>query len=408
MKAPAGKQSFFIKKLINILNKEQIPLKVVDTKGNEYLTRQSDIKHTLIIRNPKFYKALVSPDALSLGESYINGHFDVKGDMKDLYESCMASLLYTDRRKSLFKILSGLFLNKLKKEKGNIRYHYDVPSNFYRVFLGETMGYTCGYYDDDTATMDEAQNQKIDIICRKLRLKAGEDVLDIGCGWGNFAVFAAKNYKVNVTGITLSREQREYALKWIDKEKLRDRINIKLLNYRELGNRVFDKITCIGMSEHVGLANMSGFFNKIYECLKPGGLFMQHTITTNIRKKKGYENTFLDRYMFPGGELMCEHDLVDLAAASGFELLNAENFRPHYIRTLNDWIIRMEKHKDSLIRIVSDTVFRIYHIFFIGSLVSFKTNEIALFQNLFYKNHQKEIKTDFFSSLCLQNEPLSS
>jgi len=257
---------------------------------------------------------------------------------------------------------------------------------------------------DQEATMDDAQNEKMDIICRKLRLKKGEKLLDIGCGWGNFAIYAAKHYGVQVTGITLSCEQKKYAEKWIAKEHLGHKIDIKILNYRDLGDQKFDKVSCVGMSEHVGRDNMLNFFQIVYKALKKGGLFMQHTITTNTKREKGHENSFLDKYMFPGGELMLEHDLVKLAWSSGFELLNAENFRTHYIKTLNDWIMRMENRKDKLMKIVADNIYRIYHVFFIGSLISFKTQEISLFQNLFHKSLVNNTDTDLFLSLYSKNE----
>ncbi|MBU1342630.1 MAG: cyclopropane-fatty-acyl-phospholipid synthase family protein, partial [Proteobacteria bacterium] len=240
--------------------------------------------------------------------------------------------------------------------------------------------------------------------CRKLKLKKGEKLLDIGCGWGNFSVYAAKHYGVDITGITLSSEQKQYAERWIEKEGLSHKIKIKILNYRDLGVEMFDKISCVGMSEHVGRTNMQNFFKIVYNSLKKGGLFMQHTITTNIRRKKGYENSFLDKYMFPGGELMFEHDLLKMASSTGFELLNAENFRTHYIKTLNDWILRMEKQKEKLLKIVSENVYRIYHVFFIGSLISFKTKEISLFQNLFYKTDSDYSGTDLFVSPYARNE----
>lgn len=396
MKALIKKESHFLKKFIQTLNQEMIPLEIIDKNGNKYSTAQQNIKYKLLIKDRKFFKALVFPDAFSLGEAYIKGYFDISGSIKELYELICDKLLCTEQRKSVFALCSRFFLKAKEKEKENIEYHYNVPSDFYQMFLGPTMGYTCGYYAGETATMDDAQNEKMNIICRKLRLKKGEKLLDIGCGWGNFAVFAAKHYDVEVTGITLSTEQKKYAENWIKKENLSHKIKIRILNYRDLGTRVFDKISCVGMSEHVGKANMLNFFKTVYKSLKTGGLFMQHTITTNTRRKKGYENSFLDKYMFPGGELMFENDLIKIASLSGFELLNAENFRTHYIKTLNDWIMGMEKHHDKLLKIVSDNVYRIYHIFFIGSLISFKTKEIALFQNLFYKTDKNDSSTDAF------------
>jgi cyclopropane-fatty-acyl-phospholipid synthase len=404
MKVYIRKESFFLKKFIQILNQEMIPIEVVDTNGNIYSTAQQNIKHKILIKDQKFFKALISPDALSLGEAYIKGYFDISGSIKELYELCCKRLLKKDQKKSIIKFCSKFFVKKRQKEKKNVEYHYNVPSDFYKIFLGKTMGYTCGYYTKQKATMDDAQNAKMDIICRKLRLKKDEKLLDIGCGWGNFAIYAAKKYGVKVTGITLSSEQKRYAEKWIEKEDLAHKIDIKILNYRDLGSEEFDKISCIGMSEHVGKENMLDFFKIVYQSLRKGGLFMQHTITTNIKRNKNHENSFLDKYMFPGGELMFEHDLVKIARSSGFELLNAENFRTHYIKTLNDWIIRIEQHKDKLLKIVSDNIYRIYHVFFIGSLISFKSEEIALFQNLFHKGAVNNSDTDLFISLYSKNE----
>lgn len=405
MNALIKKESFFLKKFIQVLNRRMIPLEIIDTKGNKYLTgTQQGPKYKLFIKDRKFFKALMSPDAFSLGEAYVKGYFDISGSIKELYEQVCDTLLTKNRRKSFSSFFSRFQVKAKQREKENIEYHYNVPPTFYRLFLGDTMGYTCGYYPSETATMDEAQNEKMDIVCRKLRLVQGENLLDIGCGWGNFAVFAAKYYGANVTGITLSSEQKAYADSWIEQEGLSKKIDIKLLNYRDLGTRMFDKVSCVGMSEHVGKANMSGFFKTVHNSLKKGGLFLQHTITTNVDRKKGYENSFLDKYMFPGGELMFEHDLVNLASDSGFELLNAENFRPHYVKTLNDWIVRMETHKDKLLQVVSDNVYRIYHVFFIGSLISFKTKEISLFQNLFYKTDSDNTGTDSFLSAYSKNE----
>jgi len=391
-----GTQGVFLQKFIQTLRQEMIPLEIVDSNGKIYATAPGQIQHKLLIRDPKFFNALISPDAFSLGEAYVKGYFDVSGSIRELYEMVWNRLLNTDQPKSFLARFSSYFVKAREREKKNIEYHYNVPSDFYRLFLGKTMGYTCGYYASRDTKMSDAQNEKMDIICRKLRLKKQDHLLDIGCGWGNFAVYAAKHYQVKVTGITLSCEQKDYADQWIQKEQLGEKVRIEILNYRDLGQEKFDKISCVGMSEHVGRMNMELFYKVVYNCLKEDGLFLQHTITTNTRRKGGRKNSFLDTFMFPGGELMFQQELIDLAAGSGFELLNAENFRVHYIKTLHDWIQRMETNKDKLVQIVSENVYRIYHVFFIGSLVSFRQKEIALFQNLFYKSKQDDPRLNYF------------
>ena len=228
MKALVKKESFFLKKFIQTLNQKMIPLEIIDTNGHKYSTARQDIKHKIFIKDRKFFKALICPDAFFLGEAYVKGYFDISGSIKELYELVCDTLLNTEQRKSIFAFFSSIFVKAKQREKENIEYHYNVPSDFYRLFLGNTMGYTCGYYTGEKATMDDAQNEKMDIICRKLRLKPREKLLDIGCGWGNFAVYAAKHYGVDVTGITLSREQKKYAEKWIEKEGLSQKINIKI------------------------------------------------------------------------------------------------------------------------------------------------------------------------------------
>jgi cyclopropane-fatty-acyl-phospholipid synthase len=392
------KDRFVLKQFIKTFQNEKIPIEVIDTMGKKYCTGHKQIKFKLQIKDNRFFKSLTSPDAYSLGDAFVKGYFDIYGNLIELYDVACNKLLNTDRRIPFLKFFKALFASVKKKEKENIEYHYDIPSNFFELFLGKTLGYTCGYYINEKTSMDEAQYYKMDIICKKLRLIKNERLLDIGCGWGNFLIYAAKNYGVKATGITLSQEQKKYAENWIKREGLEDRCNVKIINYRDLGDVLYDKISCIGMSEHVGKKNIPNFFKVAYQSLVPDGLFLQHTITTNGKRKKGYENSFLDKYMFPGGELLLNHNLIDHASDTGFELMSSENFRVHYIKTLKDWIDNMELKKDEILETVSEFVYRIYYIFFIGSLVSFKNQEISLFQNLFYKKSEHNNKIDYFST----------
>ena len=359
----SSKDKFILNKFIQIIQKEKIPMEIIDTMGKKYRAGHNKIKFKLQIKDNRFFKSLIAPDAFSLGEAFIKGYFDIYGNLIELYDVACNKLLNKDRKIPSLKFFKDIFISDKKKEKENIEYHYDIPSNFYKLFLGKTLGYTCGYYTDNKTSMDQAQYNKMNIICKKLRLKKNETLLDIGCGWGNFLIYAAKNYGVKATGITLSQEQKLYAEKWIKAEGLEHRCDVKIINYRDLGEQLFDKISCIGMSEHVGKKNISGFFKVAYRALVPDGLFLQHTITTNGKRKKGYQNSFLDKYMFPGGELSLNHNLIDQAFNSGFELMSSENFRVHYVQTLKDWIDNMELRKDEILETVSEFIYRIYYIF---------------------------------------------
>ncbi len=392
------KESVLLDRFATFFHQERIPLEIVDTRGKRYFKKEHFTKYRLEIKDNRFFNALVLPDAFSLGEAYIRGYFDIIGNIRELYELMCQSMLLTDRKRSFLKRVAQAFINPLKQEKQNVEYHYNIPARFYKLFIGKTMGYTCGYYLNETTSMDCAQTEKMDIICRKLRLKTGDRLLDIGCGWGNFIIHAAKRYGIKTTGITLSREQKAYADQWIMDEGLKTRCRVRIMNYRQIKSLSFNKISCIGMSEHVGKKNMEQFFDTVFQCISPGGLFLQHTITTNEKKKKGYENSFLNKYMFPGGELLFQHKLAQYASGAGFELLSTENFRPHYVRTLHDWIRNMEQNREALLLLASEELFRIFHIFFIGSLVSFKNAEMSLMQNLFYKPGNKGCSIDYFTT----------
>lgn len=392
-----------VRKFARTIADSGVPLEIMDVDGTVY-SPGIGARYRLTIRDQRFFRALLSPDAFALGDAYVNGYFDLSGDIQELYEHLCDKVLVTDRRIPLVRRLTDFLTGSREKEARNIDYHYNVPSGFYELFLGQSMGYTCGYYADAAMSMDQAQYEKMDIICRKLRLKPGDRLLDIGCGWGSFLIYAARNYGVLATGITLSREQADYARSWIEREGLTDRCSVRLINYRDIGGETYDKISCVGMSEHVGYKNMKTFFNIVFNALKEHGLFLQHTITTNTARRKGTENTFLEKYMFPGGELLLQHSLLEKALASRFELISAENFRVHYIKTLRDWISRMELNKQKILRIVPETVYRIYYIFFVGSLVYFKNQEISLVQNLFYKKSGRGNVFDYFVTPFSRNE----
>ena len=280
------------------------------------------------------------------------------------------------------------------KDAEQIRFHYDVSDDFYALWLDPRRVYSCAYYKDGVQSLAEAQEAKLDHICRKLMLRPGERFLDVGAGWGGLLLWAAEHYGVNATGITLSQNQHAYVQRLIEAKGLQGRVQMHLRDYRDLDEaQPFDKIASVGMFEHVGQANMPAYFAKIHRLLKPGGLVMNHGITAGSIQPGQLGagmGDFIEKYIFPGGELLhVSHVLRDLAL-SGLEMVDTENLRPHYARTLWAWSDALEAQLDEARRVLETThgeegggtVLRAYRLYLAGSAMSFEQGWIALHQVL--------------------------
>lgn len=269
-----------------------------------------------------------------------------------------------------------------------IAYHYDVSDAFYRLWLDEQMVYSCAYFTDTIDSLDQAQRNKLDYICRKLRLRPGDHLLDIGCGWGALICWAAKYHGVRAYGITLSRNQYEYCLARINMEGLQDRVSVELKDYRDLrGVAKFDKIISVGMFEHVGTKNLPLYFGIAWNLLKPDGLFLNHGITHD---REGWNSTvetrFINRYVFPDGELDTVGNVQRVQERSGFEILDVEAWRPHYVLTLRHWVRRLEDRKAEALRHVSETIYRVWHLYMAACALCFERGNIGVYQILSAKH----------------------
>lgn len=267
-----------------------------------------------------------------------------------------------------------------------IEHHYDVSNAFYQLFLDEAMVYTCAYFKDWENTLDQAQFDKLDHICKKLRLKEGDHLLDIGCGWGAMLIHAAKHYGVTGHGVSLSVAQTELARERIEAEGLSDKITIEIKSYTEL-NMQFDKISSIGMFEHVGIANYETYFSTINRLLKPGGIYLHHAITRKNKKgkafrKKNAENKAMVKYIFPGGEL--DHIGMSLSnlEAHGFEVHDVENLREHYARTCRHWAERLWARFDEAIEEVGEPRARLWYFYLAGCSVAFQRGTMQINQTV--------------------------
>jgi len=275
------------------------------------------------------------------------------------------------------------------ENKKNIAYHYDVSNAFYELWLDREMVYSCAYFHDWSDDLDAAQRQKIDMVCRKLRLKPGEAVLDIGCGWGAFVCHAAQRYGAKVHGLTLSESQGAFVREKVKRLGLEDNVTIELLDYTLLqGERRFDKITSIGMFEHVGAANFTTYFQTVHRLLKPGGLFLHHAITrpggsrAARTGKKRADFAALTRYIFPGGELDYIGRTVTNLELNGFEVHDVEGWREHYQRTCRLWHDRLVSNYDAARREVGEVTARVWIVYLAACSIAFERNNCGIYQTL--------------------------
>ncbi|OIQ73465.1 cyclopropane mycolic acid synthase 1 [mine drainage metagenome] len=275
------------------------------------------------------------------------------------------------------------------KDAAQIQSHYDISDDFYALWLDPRRVYSCAYFADSEMTLAQAQEAKLDHICKKLMLQPGERFIDIGAGWGGLLLWAAEHYGVDATGITLSKNQYAYVNRLVVEKGLQGRVRILLQDYRDVDeSQPFDKVASVGMCEHVGRLNLPLYFGKIQRLLKPGGLVLNHGITaggTDNAQLAGGMGDFIDKYIFPGGQLVHVSVMMDALSRGGLEGVDAECLRPHYAKTLWYWVDALEANIDEARRILgerAEKVLRAYRLYLAGSAMGFEQGWISLFQIL--------------------------
>ncbi|MDR2333322.1 MAG: class I SAM-dependent methyltransferase [Burkholderiaceae bacterium] len=367
--------------------------------GKQLGSRNADVR--LGFKDRLSMVALAMGEIGNVGAAIVEGRVAIEGNMRQLMAAA-AALLKLDPTSGtgnhwwqrVVQRARSMAAHTVAHNARNIQFHYDLSDDFYALWLDPRRVYSCAYYRTPDLALAQAQEAKLDHICRKLNLQKGERFLDIGAGWGGLLLWAAEHYGVDATGITLSRNQYAHVQQLIEDKGLAGRVRMKLVDYRELKtDRPFDKIASVGMFEHVGRAQMAGYFRTVHDLLRPGGLLMNHGITAggvdNAQLGAGMGD-FIERYIFPGGELLhvstVQHDM----AVGGLEMVDTENLRPHYAKTLWAWSDALEAQLGEASRILNaqygedkgGKALRAYRLYLAGCALGFERGWIALHQML--------------------------
>ncbi len=372
-----------------------LPVRVLMPDGQSLGSPNADI--CLKIKDRSTLAHLAGGQVGVLGEDYVEGKFDVEGSMRNLMHLAAAILpgspieaARVGKLTELIRRLLSVWRHSLERDARQIQFHYDLSDDFYALWLDPLRVYSCAYFQTPDMSIAQAQEAKLDHICRKLRLSGGERFLDVGAGWGGLLLWAAEHYGVDATGITLSKNQHAYVNRLIQEKGLQGRVRMELLDYRKLDEtRPYDKIASVGMFEHVGRAQLEGYFSKLRRLVRPGGLVLNHGITAG-----GVDNAelgagmgeFIEKYIFPGGELTHISHVLGRLAEGGLEDVDIENLRPHYARTLWAWSDALEARLPEARKILpgeqGERSLRAYRMYLAGCAMGFEHGWIALHQVL--------------------------
>ncbi len=369
----------------------------------------SDAKATLMVRRPEALEYIIrAPTDLGLARAYVTGALEVEGDLHHLIAALLPSRAQGVRWRELaalvpaFRQLLPLTLARppvpeteapprwrrglVRHSKGRdaeaISHHYDVSNTFYEMVLGPSMTYTCAVYPTAGVSLEEAQYAKYELVARKLDLQPGMRLLDVGCGWGGMVMHAAMHHDVRAIGVTLSRQQAEWAAKAIADRGLSDRAEVRFMDYRDLQESSFDAISSIGLTEHIGQDNLQPYFHGLLERLRPQGRLLNHCITRSVPGRPARAKAFIDRYVFPDGELESPGYIMEAMNGAGFEIRHSENLREHYAMTLRDWGVNLEQRWDEAVAEVGLERARVWRLYMAASRAGFDTNQIQLHQVL--------------------------
>jgi cyclopropane-fatty-acyl-phospholipid synthase len=365
----------------------------------------------LLLNHPGALSQMLWPGTeVGIAEAYLHDDFDVEGNIEAAFEigdfllaplgdwktklkigGLLMTLPNRDGRSTIGIALPRIRGRKHSPERDRraVMFHYDVSNDFYRLWLDRRMVYSCAYFQSPNDDLDMAQEQKLDYICRKLRLRPGQRLLDIGCGWGALIIYAAKHFAVRAEGITLSEPQAKWAQARIAEAGLDSQVEIELRDYRNIaadGAEPYDVIVSVGMAEHVGREGLRDYFARAHRVLKPGGVFLNQAIGQDIVSRPDNRGgSFIEQYVFPDGDIPPLSIMLATAESAGFEIRDVENLREHYALTLRHWLRRLEAHHDEALGFIDETTYRVWRLYIAGAAHGFQRGHIAVYQTLLAK-----------------------
>ena len=375
--------------MVKALNKFDDICFLVIVDGEEYKIGEGEPTFTAKFKESIPVSKLLSSTSLALGEAYMSGNLEIEGDLYNALDYFMSEMDKFSIDKKAMKKLIFTSISKKNQEK-EVRSHYDIGNDFYKLWLDETMSYSCGYFLNDNDTLYQAQVNKVDYILKKLYLKEGMTLLDIGCGWGFLLIEAAKKYKIHGTGITLSVEQYNEFRRRIVDEGLEDYLEVKLMDYRDLKNSdlKFDRVVSVGMLEHVGRDNYQLFIDCVNTVLKPHGLFLLHFIS-GLKEHPG--DPWIKKYIFPGGVIPSLREIMNCLAEDNFHTLDVENLRNHYNRTLLCWEKNYKEPIDEVREMFDEEFVRMWDLYLSACAAIFHNGIIDIHQILVSKGVNNDL-----------------
>ena len=358
-------------------------------QDHEYQVGTGQPVFTVDFKKPIPVSRLLTSTSLALGEAYMDGDLEIEGNLYNALDHFLGQMGKFSTDEGALKKLIHTSLSKKNQEK-EVTSHYDIGNDFYKLWLDSTMSYSCAYFAHENDTLYEAQVNKVDYILKKLHLEKGMSLLDIGCGWGFLLIEAARKYGVKGTGITLSHEQYKEFQKRIKEQKLEDLLTVELMDYRDLpkSGMTFDRVVSVGMVEHVGRENYPLFVQDAAKALKPGGLFLLHFISS-VTEHAG--DPWIKRYIFPGGVIPSLREMISAMGDEGFHVLDVENLRLHYNKTLLCWEKNYREHLDQVREMFDERFVRMWDLYLSACAATFHNGMIDLHQILASKGVNNNI-----------------